>query len=127
NAPQARQFHTAVWTGSTANGGTGEMLIWGGIPASTGFRYKPQTDTWTPMGTACTTNPAQSCVPGNRYGHSGVWTGSEMIVFGGAVNASDPPYGNGARYNPVSDAWTPLPDAGSTAPRTRHTAVWSGS
>jgi|SRR6266481_1729194 len=49
NAPSARQFHTAVWTGS-------EMIVWGGtIPIleelNTGGRYNPATDSWTATST----------------------------------------------------------------------------
>ena len=45
DVPSARQFHTAVWTGS-------EMIVWGGqndvsLPENTGGRYNPATDTWT--------------------------------------------------------------------------------
>jgi hypothetical protein len=46
SAPDARRYHTAVWTGS-------EMIIWGGFNSSppyvlnTGSRYTPSTDSWT--------------------------------------------------------------------------------
>jgi len=43
NAPEARVFHPAVWTGS-------EMIIWGGFNSgalNTGARYNPATDSWT--------------------------------------------------------------------------------
>jgi len=58
NAPLARRFHTAVWTGS-------EMIIWGGTDGisylNTGGRYCAQTPTPTATPTptpAVTTNPA---------------------------------------------------------------------
>src|SRR5207244_12904201 len=42
--PEARQLHTAVWSGS-------EMIIWGGQGngglLDSGGRYNPATDTWT--------------------------------------------------------------------------------
>ena len=43
-----------------------------------------------------------------RTGHSAVWTGNEMIIWGGkspgvSVNTDS------ARYDPVADVWTPLP------------------
>ena len=83
NVPLARYSHTAVWTGS-------EMIVWGGahfLPSegyfNTGGRYNPTTDTWT----------ATSIVnaPLARHGHTAVWTGSEMIVWGGA-------HGNGTLF-----------------------------
>ena len=55
------------------------MIVWGGITTSgyvnTGGRYNPTTDSWIPT----TTTGA----PGARYQHTSVWTGSEMIVWGG--------------------------------------------
>ena len=74
NAPAARESHTAVWTGSV-------MIVWGGfdnlnfVDFNTGGRYNPNTDSWT----ATSTNN----VPDARQNHTTVWTGSEMIVWGG--------------------------------------------
>jgi hypothetical protein len=69
NAPYARAFHTAVWTGV-------EMIVWGGGGGSnTGGRYNPSTDSWT---ATSTTN-----APEGRSNHTAVWTGTEMIVWGG--------------------------------------------
>ena len=74
NGPSARCLHTAVWTGR-------EMIVWGGGSIllgghlNTGERYDPTTDSWT---ATSTTN-----VPLARYYHSAVWTGSEMVVWGG--------------------------------------------
>jgi hypothetical protein len=71
SVPAARQFHTAVWTGS-------EMIVWGGNTSSgflnTGGRYSPATDSWI---STSTTN-----APTGRWHHTAVWTGSEMIVWG---------------------------------------------
>jgi len=87
-APAGREAFTAVWTGD-------EMIVWGGLTISappglnTGGRYDPSADTWT----STTTDGA----PGDRYLHTAVWTGSEMIVWGGFG-----PYvnelGTGGRY-----------------------------
>jgi hypothetical protein len=72
NAPSARFFHTAVWTGT-------EMIVWGGSNGSntvnTGGRYNPKTDSWTATST--------SNAPAGRSDHTAVWTGNEMIVWGG--------------------------------------------
>ena len=88
-APAIRTRHTAVWTGT-------EMIVWGGLGASTplnnGGRYNPGTDTWTPTSLV---NP-----PSLRWMHAAVWTGTEMIIQGGSP-------GNpvGGRYNPATDTW----------------------
>ena len=42
---------------------------------NSGGRYNPSTDSWT----ATSTTDA----PAARAGHTAVWTGSEMIVWGG--------------------------------------------
>ena len=74
-------------------------------------------DTWT----ATTTSNA----PSPRDGHTAVWTGSEMIVWGGLVPG--PTYFNtGGRYNPSTDSWTATDLTNAPSPRTGHTAVWTG-
>jgi hypothetical protein len=116
NAPQARDAHVAVWTGS-------EMIVWGGwdpvgANLTSGGRYNPTNDTWTP------TNQANS--PQGRLRARAVWTGQEMIVWGGTtsnVGAQD----TGGRYNPQTDSWTATSTLNAPAPRFNHTAVWTGS
>src|SRR5438093_12394751 len=73
-APDARAAHTAVWTGS-------EMIVWGGddensLEINTGGRYNPSTDSWTATSTTNAPEPSQ-------FAYTAVWTGSEMIVWGG--------------------------------------------
>ena len=116
NAPSPRFFHTAVWTGS-------EMIVWGGQggnpPASlnTGGRYDPVTDSWT---STSTINPAAA-----RSGHTAVWTGNEMIVWGGFGDTSY--FNTGGRYNPVTDSWVATSSNGVPTSRSDHTAIWTGS
>jgi N-acetylneuraminic acid mutarotase len=95
-APEPRYAHTAVWTGT-------EMIIWGGYSPSgatrlkTGGRYNPAADAWEETATAG--------APIGRALHSAVWTGSEMIVWGGDVAFQLPPTASGSRYNPASNSW----------------------
>jgi N-acetylneuraminic acid mutarotase len=117
--PSVRAYHTAVWTGS-------EMIVWGGYYydasshyLNTGGRYDPSTDSWYP--TAVT-----SATPSVRDGHTAVWTGSEMIVWGGE-NGSNA-LSSGGRYDPSTDSWYPTAMTFATpSPRAYHTAVWTGS
>ena len=54
------------------------MIVWGGYDGSylnTGGKYNPDTDSWT---ATSTTN-----APTARELHTAVWTGSQMIVWGG--------------------------------------------
>jgi lambda repressor-like predicted transcriptional regulator len=117
NAPDARSDHTLVWTGS-------EMIIWGGAFTdnewhffNTGGRYDPATDSWTPTST---TN-----APFARWLHTAVWTGSEMIVWGGSQNTI--PNIPGGRYNPTTDTWAPTSTTNAPTGRVHHTAVWTGA
>lgn len=122
SAPTARTGHVAVWTGSV-------MLIWGGTstlganptPLNTGSRYNPTTNSWT----AITTTNA----PSARNYHSAVWTGTEMIVWGGngTSTGTHQPLDTGSRYNPATNTWTTMSTTGAPGARWAHTAVWDGS
>ena len=117
NAPTARDSHTAIWTGS-------EMVVWGGFDnfnfadLNTGGRYNPNTNTWTPT--------SLNSVPDARENHSAVWTGSEMIVWGGFNEDLFEDFNTGGRYNPNTDSWTATSNVAPEA-RENHTAVWTGS
>jgi hypothetical protein len=99
DAPSARELHTAVWTGQ-------EMIIWGGRGTDSeilneGSRYDPRTDTWQHL--------SVENAPGPRVDHQAVWTGQEMIIWGGRGRGGVPLLTDGARYDPQSDQWNPLP------------------
>jgi len=89
NAPSPRDSHAAVWTGS-------EMIVWGGVfccplaDFNTGGRYIPGTDSW--MATSTTNAPFA------RANHSAVWTGSEMIAWGGFNFELGVYFNTGGRY-----------------------------
>ncbi len=109
-----RSGHTAVWTGS-------EMILWGGVSFdgsnyqyfNTGARYNPSTDNWTMTST--------TDAPSARDRHTAVWTGSEMIVWGGTNDST------GGRYNPATDMWTATSATNAPSARASHRAVWTGS
>jgi len=120
-APLARTGHTAVWTGS-------EILVWGGDlggilgSTNTGGRYLPTAGagSWS-----VAPGMNNSGLLGRRL-HTAVWTGSEMIVWGGLTDAGILA-GNGARYRPATDSWTNVSSSGAPSPRSGHTAVWTGT
>ena len=56
-------------------------------------------------------------VPEARGEHTAVWTGSEMIVWGGDGNTY---LNTGARYNPTTDSWTAT--STTNAPEARDSA-----
>ncbi|HOX08123.1 MAG TPA: C10 family peptidase, partial [Planctomycetota bacterium] len=116
-APSGRRRHSAAWTGS-------EMIVWGGWDLTNsyladGYRYNPVTDAWSSGVTA--TN-----APSARRSHTAVWTGSEMIVWGGQV-AGDGVTNTGARYNPTANTWTAVTTTGAPTARRDHVAVWTGT
>jgi putative metal-binding protein/Kelch motif protein/thrombospondin type 3 repeat protein len=65
--------------------------------------------------------------PDTMSRHAAVWTGSEMLVWGGLPQAGFPGFPRGARYNPATDTWTSMSTVGAPPPRQRHTMVWTGS
>ncbi|MBL9129549.1 MAG: hypothetical protein JNG86_00005, partial [Verrucomicrobiaceae bacterium] len=126
-SPSPRAGHSLIWTGT-------EMIVWGGTVSTMntnigfdptfndGARFNPATGVWTPLSI---TN-----APTARYGHSTVWTGTEMIVWGGQrLNASNMTevLSTGARYNPSTDTWTATDTASAPSARSLQTAVWTGS
>ena len=117
SAPSGRYGPTAIWSGS-------EMIVWGGNfydgsnhNLNDGGRYSPASDSWT----ATTGTNA----PSGRYNHRAVWSGSEMIVWGGRDDNG--PLGNGGRYNPNGNAWTAITGVGGPSGRDGHTAIWTNS
>ena len=108
------------------------MIIWGGRPSNSsgctalldGARYNPAADSWFVVDTP---QPEPWC---GRFDHTAVWTGDEMIIWGGEDGVGR---NTGARYDPMQGAWTyissiwePTP-AGQPSGRKGHTAVWTGS
>src|SRR6266481_951875 len=73
-------------------------------------------DSWTATST--------TSAPAARSAHTAVWTGSEMIVWGGFNNSY---LNTGGRYNPSTDSWTATSTTSAPAGRYFHTAVWTGS
>lgn len=118
NAPDPRIHHSAVWTGS-------EMIVWGGVhrPGSyfealnTGGRYDPHTDTWT------TTSLVDA--PDARDPDVAVWTGREMIIWGGGNTQGA--LNSGARYDPSRDVWTPMSNIDAPPARFGSVGVWTGN
>jgi N-acetylneuraminic acid mutarotase len=124
-APSARALHTAVWTGS-------KMIVWGGSDDAapgppnlfnSGGIYDPATNTWVATNLVGAPPPTRC--------HSAVWTGAEMIVFGGQTNTN---FGcgvssttTGSRYDPAADSWSPISAAPASLNISSAPTVWSGT
>jgi hypothetical protein len=103
---------TAAHAGAAFNPNGKEMIVWGGsddyesegthgFPRSflnMGAAYDPGSDTWR----ALEPSPLDP-----RGWHSAVWTGEEMIVWGG-VGSSDYA-GDAGAYDPDTDGWRAIP------------------
>ena len=126
----ARADSKGVWTGQ-------RMIVWGGVASSgttngrfeaglvgKGASYDPVTRTWQ----ALPASPLKA-----RSGHQMVWTGHEVVVWGGSNPSSslDPLAGyprDGAAYDPATNQWRRLPAAPASPPAllTADSAVWTG-
>jgi hypothetical protein len=92
------------------------MIIYGGSSADLytelddGGRYNPTTDSWVPLPTASIdpdwfgdVEDVAEIIPIGRFSHTAVWTGSEMLVWGG-YNAA---VGVGFGYLDSGGGYTP--------------------
>ncbi|MBQ0928985.1 Kelch repeat-containing protein [Ideonella alba] len=109
----ARAYVPAVWTGQ-------EMVIWSGYNVGIGqlygdgARYNPSTNQWTGMATAN--------APDATYWNTSVWTGQEMLVWGGVMGGADV-----RAYNPATNSWRIGSGTGMPSWRYMHGAVWTGT
>lgn len=75
-----------------------------GVLLPDGGRYNPATDTWTAIPETLPNSPA------GRLFSQAMWTGTEMIVWGGYHFPGGDLEGrsDGGRYNPATNTWTPI-------------------
>jgi len=98
---------------------TNRMMVWGGASQAAdgsyfadGAAYSPATNRWTLIAAA----------PGSlaaRDSFASVWTGGQMLVWGG------PGRNDGAAYDPESDSWTVI-GLSPLSGRTAAGAAWTG-
>jgi hypothetical protein len=77
----------------------------------------PSTDSWVLTTTAGAPEP--------RAAHASVWTGSEMIVWGGSDLGDD--LNSGGRYNPITDTWVATTNTRAPTRRSYPSAVRTGT
>ncbi len=121
NAPEGRMEPAFVWTGR-------EFVVWGGLlqggtrSSGTGGRYNPESRTWKSL-------PMEGA-PVSSRGLQAVWTGTEMIVWGGAHLDGETPVNiglrTGGRYHPGTDSWQPTAVSGAPDGRMCYAAAWTG-
>lgn len=125
--PVRRRVSEPVWTGE-------ELAVWGGARApeqsraqearrdetrgeflADGAAYDPNADRWRALPRA----PLEA-----RAGHVSVWTGEELVVWGGGKGTAL--LADGAAYDPGTDEWRRISD-GPLSPRWGAIGVWTGS
>jgi len=91
---------------------------WNTHELNTGGRYDLNTDSWIPTSTAN--------APAGRDSHRAVWTGNEMIVWGGFDEVVG--YSNaGGRYNPSANSWTATSTTNAPSGRAGRSVIWTGN
>jgi hypothetical protein len=135
DAPSKRAEAESAWSGSDAEDSMkNRLLIWGGCTTGDGCEtrlndggiYDPANDRWTSI-------KSSSDSPAPRVHHSVVWTGSELIIWGGhPSNAQSStiatPLKDGGIYNPKNGQWRAIRSDLPNTPLARgyHTAIWTG-
>lgn len=116
-APSPRDSAYAVWTGR-------EVLVWGGRTQTDGGLFDPALSSWRPIA------PAPDAFRPRRLGTI-VWAGRWAIIWGGFYQEPQSgaltSLGDGLRYDVAADTWSPVAMSGAPSPRSRHTAIWSGT
>jgi hypothetical protein len=122
---------TGAAGGTSSGGGSGGYGATGGATSSTsteggggatgGSGGAANPPCWKPI----TGNGAPSARATIELSTSAVWTGTQVLVWGGNNGSTD--YGNGAAYDPAADKWSPIKDAGAPADRGGPARAWTGS
>ena len=63
--------------------------------------------------------------PSARQSSTAIWTGSEMIVWGGSNDSG--PLASGGVYTLAADSWSATSSANAPSARQGHSAAWTGS
>ena len=83
---------------------------------NSGGIYHAEDDSWTVTST--------DNAPLARYRAKAVWTGADMIVWGGLDNSIL--HNTGGRFNPALNSWAPTSTVNAPLARQNHTAIWTG-
>lgn len=111
---------TVTWTG-------GKLIVWGGVDNTNnkplGAIYDPKAKTWSKI------NTDSIYAPLRIGGHSAIWTGSKMVIWGGYAGMSDAfraITNEGAIYDAAKDDWLPTVVQKAPYARAGHQAIWTG-
>lgn len=116
--PLTRVAFASAWSGR-------HLFVWGGLSlrvtgdVGDGGLYDVETDQWTTV--------ASEGAPAARRDATAVWTGAEVLLWGGrnaAVGGVVRDFDDGAALDPVTNTWRPIA-GGGPSPRAGHAAVWA--
>ena len=101
---------SVTWTRS-------QMFVWGNnAKENIGALFDPTTNSWKKVSTF---SP-----PPLWDNHTAVWTGSDVIIWGGHDGYKY--LDSGAIYNPANDSWKTCSSQNAPTARYSHTAIWTG-
>ena len=107
--PYYRENQESIWTGNN-------YILWGGYDSGVinlGSIYNPMLEMTTDTSID---NAATERRPDHLF-----WTGSEMLVWGGTILE------NAARFNPITNSWSPITNVNAPESRDGYTGVWTGN
>jgi hypothetical protein len=105
-----------VWGGykEVSSGGTTNYVVFGD-----GAAYDPGNDTWSSLSAVGAPEP--------RSWHAGVWTGTRLLIWGGARDpGSTHVLATGGLYDPASDTWEATAECGAAVASRSFASAWTG-
>jgi hypothetical protein len=124
--PVVDRFATAAtaWTGR-------ELIVWGGMDRerrvhADGAAFDPAAGRWRPL------PPAPQAQQLDRVTGEAVWTGRELLIWGGLAPDDEARAGGSMRpggglaYDPARRDWRPLPAPPHPLPASAGPALWTG-
>lgn len=120
-SPQSGLSYATSYTGTVTTGV--RDLAGNALPASYSWTFA------TPQAGFGTWQPTPNTILPPVAWHSAVWTGAEMIAWGGYTQTmgQNVYVGLGHRYDPVANSWSETSGAGAPSPRYGHLVAWTGS
>ena len=105
SAPPATDSNSVIWTGE-------QMIVFGGSSADPhvknpfGGVFMPTDNVWRSL--------TRAQAPHGRRDHTAVWTGAQMVVWGGSdLSQNDHKFADGAIYEPELDKWSSIKKDGA--------------
>ena len=119
-AAAAATTTTTIPAGGTGKAPVGGQVTTSPLPSGAGGAAKPAKAPDEPGWRLLPKAPIEG-----RLGQRAVWTGREMVIWGGMTDLDANPLTDGAAFDPAAATWRKVP-AAPLSPRFDATAVWTG-